>query len=151
MHINIAIDILDIIEFKSEKAFNIVIDSAAKNSEEIFFTEYAIDTINDFFKTIYTNIKNIINKIIDTIAKLFEDANINKKIKTLENSVTDHPSFANEKIKNGVPLVTARNVRMGYLDYSVRDFISYEEYMSYLRSGEDDDDIEYDVEDINED
>ena len=32
------------------------------------------------------------------------------------------------KIKNGVPLVTARNVRMGYLDYSVRDFISYEEY-----------------------
>lgn len=32
------------------------------------------------------------------------------------------------KIKNGVPLVTARNVRMGYLDYSVKDFISYEEY-----------------------
>lgn len=30
-------------------------------------------------------------------------------------------------------------------------FISYEEYMSYLHSGEDDDDVEYDVEDSNED
>ena len=32
------------------------------------------------------------------------------------------------KIKEGIPLVTARNIRMGYIDYSIRDFISQEEY-----------------------
>ena len=32
------------------------------------------------------------------------------------------------KIETGVPFITAKNIRMGYLDYAVADFISREEY-----------------------
>ena len=32
------------------------------------------------------------------------------------------------KIETGVPFITAKNIRMGYLDYTVADFISREEY-----------------------
>lgn len=39
------------------------------------------------------------------------------------------------KIDNGIPLVTARNIRMGHLDYSVRDFISVDEYKTRQSRG----------------
>ena len=39
------------------------------------------------------------------------------------------------KIDQGIPLVTARNIRMGYLDYSVRDFISLAEYKTRQSRG----------------
>ena len=32
------------------------------------------------------------------------------------------------KLNNGVPLVTAKNVKQGYIDYSIKEFISEEEY-----------------------
>jgi type I restriction enzyme S subunit len=32
------------------------------------------------------------------------------------------------KISSGIPLITARNVRYGYLDYTIKDYISEEEY-----------------------
>ena len=39
------------------------------------------------------------------------------------------------KIDKGIPLVTARNIRMGYLDYSVRDYISLGEYKTRQSRG----------------
>lgn len=40
----------------------------------------------------------------------------------------DYRGKTPNKIETGVPLVTAKNIRMGYLDYTIADFISREEY-----------------------
>ena len=39
------------------------------------------------------------------------------------------------KISSGVPLVTARNIRMGYIDYTQRDYISEEEFATRQTRG----------------
>ena len=40
----------------------------------------------------------------------------------------DYRGKTPKKLTDGIPLVTAKNVRMGYNDYSVKDFISAEEF-----------------------
>jgi len=40
----------------------------------------------------------------------------------------DYRGKTPKKLTEGIPLVTAKNVRMGYNDYSVKDFISAEEF-----------------------
>jgi len=40
----------------------------------------------------------------------------------------DYRGKTPNKIDSGVPLVTAKNVRQGYMDYSVKDFISEKEF-----------------------
>ena len=40
----------------------------------------------------------------------------------------DYRGATPQKIQSGVPLVTAKNVKFGYIDYSIKDFISKEEY-----------------------
>lgn len=47
----------------------------------------------------------------------------------------DYRGKTPNKINEGVPLVTARNIRMGYLDYAVRDFISQTEYKTRQSRG----------------
>ena len=47
----------------------------------------------------------------------------------------DYRGKTPNKINEGVPLVTARNIRMGYLDYAVRDFISQAEYKTRQSRG----------------
>jgi type I restriction enzyme S subunit len=41
----------------------------------------------------------------------------------------DYRGVTPEKISSGVPLVTARNVKLGYIDYKIDEYISYESYM----------------------
>ena len=48
---------------------------------------------------------------------------------------SDYRGKTPTKIDQGIPLVTARNIRMGYLDYSVRDFISLAEYKTRQSRG----------------
>lgn len=40
----------------------------------------------------------------------------------------DYRGSTPTKINNGIPLITAKNVKRGYNDYSIKDFISPEEY-----------------------
>ena len=40
----------------------------------------------------------------------------------------DYRGKTPHKISDGIPLVTAKNVRQGYIDYSVREFISHDEF-----------------------
>lgn len=40
----------------------------------------------------------------------------------------DYRGATPKKIQSGVPLVTAKNVKFGYIDYSIKDYISKEEY-----------------------
>ena len=40
----------------------------------------------------------------------------------------DYRGKTPNKINSGIPLVTAKNVRKGYLDYTIKDFISLDEY-----------------------
>ena len=40
----------------------------------------------------------------------------------------DYRGATPNKIENGVPLVTAKNVRQGYIDYTIKEYISEEEY-----------------------
>ena len=40
----------------------------------------------------------------------------------------DYRGVTPNKISSGVPLVTAKNVKMGYIDYTIKDFISEKDY-----------------------
>lgn len=40
----------------------------------------------------------------------------------------DYRGATPKKLQSGVPLVTAKNVKYGYIDYSIKDYISKEEY-----------------------
>ena len=40
----------------------------------------------------------------------------------------DYRGKTPHKIQDGIPLVTAKNVRQGYIDYSISEFISYDEF-----------------------
>ena len=40
----------------------------------------------------------------------------------------DYRGATPKKITEGVPLVTAKNVKLGYIDYTIKDYISEEEY-----------------------
>ena len=40
----------------------------------------------------------------------------------------DYRGATPKKLQSGVPLVTAKNVKYGYIDYTIKDFISQEEY-----------------------
>ena len=47
----------------------------------------------------------------------------------------DYRGSTPTKLTDGVPLVTAKNVKFGYIDYSIKDFISREEYNSRKSRG----------------
>ena len=47
----------------------------------------------------------------------------------------DYRGSTPNKLTEGVPLVTAKNVKFGYIDYTIKDFISREEYNSRKSRG----------------
>jgi type I restriction enzyme S subunit len=47
----------------------------------------------------------------------------------------DYRGKTPNKISSGVPLVTAKNIRMGYVDYTQRDYISEEEFATRQTRG----------------
>ena len=47
----------------------------------------------------------------------------------------DYRGKTPNKISSGIPLVTAKNIRMGYIDYSQRDYISEEEFATRQTRG----------------
>ena len=47
----------------------------------------------------------------------------------------DYRGATPKKISKGVPFVTAKNVRQGFLDYSVKEYISEEDYMNRQSRG----------------
>jgi len=49
------------------------------------------------------------------------------RLSTLYNFI-DYRGSTPNKINSGIPLVTAKNVKKGYNDYSIKDYISLEEY-----------------------
>ncbi len=50
-----------------------------------------------------------------------------KKLGEIYNFI-DYRGMTPNKIEKGIPLITAKNVRMGYIDYSIKDYISEEDY-----------------------
>ncbi len=59
---------------------------------------------------------------------------IEKRLGEVYNFI-DYRGKTPTKIDKGIPLVTARNIRMGFLDYSVRDYISLGEYKTRQSRG----------------
>ena len=47
----------------------------------------------------------------------------------------DYRGATPHKLSKGIPLITAKNVKQGYLDYTIKDFISSEEYSNRLSRG----------------
>lgn len=56
------------------------------------------------------------------------------KLNILYNFI-DYRGKTPEKTEYGVPLVTAKNVKQGYIDYSISEFISREEYLARQTRG----------------
>jgi len=52
---------------------------------------------------------------------------VEKRLNEVFNFI-DYRGKTPTKITSGVPLITAKNIRMGYLDYSCKDYISEEEF-----------------------
>ncbi len=47
----------------------------------------------------------------------------------------DYRGSTTNKISSGIPLITAKNVKKGYIDYTVKDYISEEEYYTRQSRG----------------
>ncbi|UYO62190.1 restriction endonuclease subunit S [Acetobacterium wieringae] len=56
------------------------------------------------------------------------------KLNILYNFI-DYRGKTPHKISSGVPLITAKNVKQGYIDYSIAEFISHEEYLTRQTRG----------------
>lgn len=52
---------------------------------------------------------------------------VEKRLNEIFNFI-DYRGKTPTKLTSGIPLITAKNIRMGYLDYSCRDYISQEEF-----------------------
>ena len=75
-----------------------------------------------------TNLKNAKELLHLQYINEFKNANWEKKCLGAVYNFIDYRGMTPNKLKEGVPLITAKNVRMGYIDYSIRDYISEEDY-----------------------
>jgi len=95
-----AIDILDILQDKSSKAFDIALESIKCDDfdTEDYYTESVMDSVSKFFENIVKTIKDIINKVREAVKKLFKQETVEKEVDDLEKTVKENPSFGNVKI-----------------------------------------------------
>lgn len=100
------INILELIQYKSEKAFDIIIESIDYNEDidesfldDEILTESAGDAISSFFDKICTAIKNIIERVKDTVSKLFTKTEVVTEITKIEKVIEQNPSFATKEVK----------------------------------------------------
>ena len=95
-----SIDILDILQDKSSKAFNIVLESL--NSDDLntedYYTESVMDSVSKFFETIINTIKSIIDRVKETVKKIFKQENVEKEISEVEDAIKENSSFGNIKV-----------------------------------------------------
>lgn len=99
------INTLELIQYKTEKAYNIIIESVLNledelnlNFEEDILTESASESISKFFKKIYETIKKINEQVRSSIEKIFHREVVKKQIDELEKAIDDDPSIAKEEI-----------------------------------------------------
>ena len=79
------------------------------------------------------NAKELFQSALDEAMRQKKDW-VEKRLGEVYNFI-DYRGKTPNKINEGVPLVTARNIRMGYLDYAVRDYISQAEYKTRQSRG----------------
>ncbi len=116
------------------------------NMRDVFGLEFAfpslleqqriVDILDQEFAKIDT-LKANAEKSIQLAKDLFQ-ATLKKELKPKEGwtymrlndlyNFIDYRGSTPTKLTEGIPLVTAKNIKMGFLDYSIKDFISQEEY-----------------------
>lgn len=88
--------------------------------------------------------KQIAQQNLQNAKELFESEkkSLMQKVQHYENvhlvdlyNFIDYRGVTPNKIDTGVPLVTAKNVKMGYIDYTIKDFISEEDYLARQSRG----------------
>lgn len=98
------INTLELIQYKTEKAFDILSESVLNLEAEIgcedgIITESAADSISNFFKKIYETIGKIINQIKESITKLFQKEVVEKEVEEIQEVIKEEPSFENVELK----------------------------------------------------
>lgn len=58
-----------------------------------------------------------------------------RPLEEMLDNIIDYRGVPPPKANSGVPLLTAKNVRFGYLDYEPREFIAEEDYDRWMRRG----------------
>ena len=88
--------------------------------------------------------KQVVQQNLQNAKELFESEkkSLMQKVQHYENvhlvdlyNFIDYRGVTPNKIDTGVPLVTAKNVKMGYIDYTIKDFISEEDYLARQSRG----------------
>lgn len=63
------------------------------------------------------------------------DEGTGRPLESLLKKIIDYRGVPPPKAENGIPLITAKNVRFGYLDPEPREFIAEQDYDAWMRRG----------------
>lgn len=86
----------------------------------------AIDKVKANAEQNLTNAKELFESTLNNWMNKFEKQPTISLINAY--NFIDYRGVTPNKISSGVPLVTAKNVKMGYIDYTIKDFISEKDY-----------------------
>ena len=82
----------------------------------------------------YENVNGKVKCIQDEIPFEIPESWCWARVNSILNFI-DYRGVTPHKINHGIPLVTAKNIKKGFIDYQVRDFISKEEYINRQSRG----------------
>ena len=118
------------------KQFEIPVPPLAEQKRIVAKIDAAFEKINKLKANAERNLANakeLFQSALDEAMRQKKDW-VEKRLGEVYNFI-DYRGKTPNKINEGVPLVTARNIRMGYLDYAVRDYISQAEYKTRQSRG----------------
>ena len=116
------------LDFDQFKDLSIGIPPLSEQKRIVKFLDEEFSKIETLKTNAETNLKNVKDLFKVELLKEFSTTLWEKKKLGEVYNFIDYRGVTPNKLKEGIPLITAKNVRMGYIDYSVRDFISESDY-----------------------
>lgn len=110
------------------KNIDVLVPPLAEQKRIVKFLDEEFSKIDTLKTNAETNLKNVKDLFKVELLKEFSTTLWEKKKLGEVYNFIDYRGVTPNKLKEGIPLITAKNVRMGYIDYSVRDFISESDY-----------------------
>ena len=113
---------------KNLENIKIPVSPLSEQKRIVKFLDEEFSKIDTLKTNAETNLKNVKDLFKVELLKEFSTTLWEKKKLGEVYNFIDYRGVTPNKLKEGIPLITAKNVRMGYIDYSVRDFISESDY-----------------------